>query len=176
MTDVVVAFNLMLLAVDAEALYPNLRKEDTARIAREMITKTEITFEGLSWREMARYLAINGTHEDWDRWGVSIYIPSRRKKGKGGRRPGMTSADVMAAERDSNTQWIFPELTVGQGELKKLLGACLEVVVKFVFSTHMYKFGGKTFVQSDGGPIGLRLTAALAKLRIADWSAKLLCR
>ena len=33
----------------------------------------------------------------------------------------------------------------------------------------MYHFGGETYLQLDGGPIGARLTMAIAKLVMQQW-------
>ena len=52
------------------------------------------------------------------------------------------------------------------------MAACIEVVIKILFKTHCYSFGGKSFVQTDRGPIGLRVTNALTKRRIANWAGK----
>ena len=59
--------------------------------------------------------------------------------------------------------------SVSKSDLKKLLAACTEVVIRIIFETHCYKFGGVCYQQTDGGPIGLRVTNSIAKLRIANW-------
>ena len=41
-----------------------------------------------------------------------------------------------------------------------------------LFETHTYEFGGKTFLQTDGGPIGLRFTTAIARIRMAAWARR----
>ena len=40
----------------------------------------------------------------------------------------------------------------------------VETLVNLIMSTHIYTFAGKFYLQSDGGPIGLRSTACLASL------------
>ncbi len=41
--------------------------------------------------------------------------------------------------------------------------------MKATFSLHTYRFGGKLYQQLTGGPIGLHLTACVAKIRVAMW-------
>ena len=54
------------------------------------------------------------------------------------------------------------------------MAACLYAGVNGVFSNHLYSLGGLIYHQNDGGPIGLRITACCARLRMAMWAAKLL--
>ena len=54
-------------------------------------------------------------------------------------------------------------------QLKLLLAACLGIWVNSTFMLHTYTFGGKLYQQLTGGPIGLRLTCCVARLRIISW-------
>ena len=45
----------------------------------------------------------------------------------------------------------------------------LEIVVKAVWSLQLYQFGGSTYLQSDGGPIGNRMTMACARIVMLMW-------
>ena len=44
--------------------------------------------------------------------------------------------------------------------------------MEVLFTTHVYKFGGKFFLQKDGGPIGLRGTCAIARMVMCLWDGK----
>ena len=75
-------------------------------VAQELL-KSDLQFDGLSWRDMARYVAINTDQWEWERDGISHLIPDRRfTKGVP---PGMTSADVMAEAPRVDEQWTFNE-------------------------------------------------------------------
>ena len=50
----------------------------------------------------------------------------------------------------------------------------MRIAVEAVFNTHVYQFGGHYYHQTDGGPIGLRATGALARVVMADWDQQLL--
>ena len=52
---------------------------------------------------------------------------------------------------------------------KKIFAAVMDVMINVAMATHVYSFGGKVFLQADGGPIGLKLTAALAALIMKLW-------
>ena len=47
---------------------------------------------------------------------------------------------------------------------KQLMGLAVELAVVFFFKNFCYTFGGKKFIQIDGGPIGARLTMAVAQI------------
>ena len=42
-----------------------------------------------------------------------------------------------------------------------------------MFQHHVYSFGGVNFCQSDSGPIGLRITMAVARLVMGEWGEKM---
>ena len=45
----------------------------------------------------------------------------------------------------------------------------LEISIKFFFENFVYTFGNEKFLQSQGGPIGARLTMCIARLIMQDW-------
>ena len=59
-----------------------------------------------------------------------------------------------------------------------MLGIIMRLTVEILFTTHCYSFKGFVFKQSDGGPIGLRPTCAIAKVVMArhnqKWSQSML--
>ena len=65
-------------------------------------------------------------------------------------------------------QWIYgPEPS--KGDLKRLMSCALMIVIRFMFETHTYEFNGKLYIQEDGGPIGLRFTHCIARIRMNHW-------
>ena len=160
--------DVMILGCDAVSLFPNLKKEETARELFKEVVSSQVEVKGVSWKEMSRYIAINSTVEEQEEWQVADYVAKRRHTK--GPVPGMTSKDVMREEKDCGLQWRLVSEEPGDETKRRMLGACLAIAVKYVFSSHLYTFGGKVMRQEDGGPIGLRLTCALAKLRMAVWA------
>ena len=46
----------------------------------------------------------------------------------------------------------------------------VEIGLRTVWESFVYSFGGKYYLQSDGGPIGARITMAAARIVMFDWS------
>ena len=57
---------------------------------------------------------------------------------------------------------------------KKLLGMAIAMGVKIVMSNHTYSVGDKFYLQTEGGPIGLELTGAIARVFMNSWDKKYL--
>ena len=55
-----------------------------------------------------------------------------------------------------------------------MLGKVLEIMTIVSMKNHVYKFGGRIRIQSQGGPIGLGLTGDVADRAMIDWDKKLL--
>ena len=53
------------------------------------------------------------------------------------------------------------------------MGKVIEIAVKTTFKNHLYQFKGKTYIQTKGGSIRLRLTGVVAKLVMNYWNKKL---
>ena len=61
-------------------------------------------------------------------------------------------------------QWI-PGLTPTSPKIiRQIVGLVVEIGVKTIFSNFCYTFGGKIYLQLQGGPIGARVTMAVAQL------------
>ena len=52
-----------------------------------------------------------------------------------------------------------------------ILMTMIEVLVNVVMASHVYKFRRKSYLQCDGGPIGLRSTVCLAALIMKIWDS-----
>ena len=89
-------------------------------------------------------------------------LPWRRKRT--GVKPGITGAGPMGGERGDQEQWVFPRITLEEWEKKKILAGVIKVVTEAMFKKQYYSFGGQTFHQAGGGPIGLRGTCSVARL------------
>ena len=80
----------------------------------------------------------------------------------------------MAEIPKKDPQWFWYSVQPTRGEIKKILSICVQVGVLMVFTHHVYTFGGRTYVQVKGGPIGLRLTGCAAKGRMVLWAREVL--
>ena len=50
-----------------------------------------------------------------------------------------------------------------------MMSKVLQLVVRACWKLHTYEFGGKVYRQSEGGPIGLRITMASARVIMINW-------
>lgn len=50
-----------------------------------------------------------------------------------------------------------------------MIALALEYGVKTVMGNHTYRFNNETYLQSDGGPIGLELTGAISRVFMLHW-------
>ncbi len=56
--------DMMILASDAVALFPSLKKEETSAAVFEEVLRSRVQVEGMNWKETARYIKINS--EPWE--------------------------------------------------------------------------------------------------------------
>ena len=86
------------------------------------------------------------------------------RRGNRGTRPGMRGAGPRGKEPGDQEQWIFPRVTLTDAEKREIIAEVVAIATKAMFQQHFYKFGGKVFHQTQGGPIGLRGTCAVARV------------
>ena len=117
----------------------------------------------IDYLECVRYIALNSTQEECEKSKLREFLPRRRKRG--GARPTVKGAGPRGKVRGDSDQWIFPEVGKLSEEVKReILATVVRTMVKVMWGTHNYHFGGKWFKQRDGGPTGLRGTCAVARL------------
>ena len=90
-----------------------------------------------------------------------------KKPGRPGKESGMSSRECKKRELRINhpdSCWEWPEDTVSEKEERILISIAIEISVRFFFSNFIYTLGGEHYIQCSGGPIGARLTMALARL------------
>ena len=152
------------------SLYPNLTKNETASEIAEAVLESDIVWADINYKEAARFLVL-GRPRDWCRTsGLYRILPSRRHKA--GAKPGLTGAGPLGAKANDEVQWKFRDVELTAIEKKRLVAEVLRLAVEMMFSTHCYSFGGRIFRQTEGGPIGLRSTCAVARVVMARWDQK----
>ena len=166
---------MVIIGSDVVGLYPSLEVTRAAEIVKEAVIMSDMKFEGVDLMECARYVALNWTRDQCQASKLRRILPWRRKKT--GTRPGIRGSGPRGKTRGDTEQWVFPHVVLEEGEKKLLVGTVLQIMVRALFSTHHYSFGGKIYHQRGGGPIGLRGTAAVARLimQVFDvvWRARL---
>ena len=76
--------------------------------------------------------------------------------------------------KDTNTPWRHPNRDPTQYEMKDLLAAATAIGVQGCFNLHTYQFGGATYHQQGGSPIGVDLSGDVAELEVVDWTNMLM--
>ena len=109
-----------------------------------------------------RYLYILGGKEFLKKVGLSRVAPRWL-----GDREDLIS--VGGAKSKGEESWKDTRKELFDFEKRKVVAYVLEAAIHVVFSTHVYKFCGKYFLQKEGGHIGLRSTASLASLIMKVW-------
>ena len=164
--------DFVLLGTDIVSLFPSLNAERSATAVREQIEKIEISWEEIDITWLTLYIHLNRDlcsviHE------IDQYLPKRRK-GRRGQEAGMGSEECSKRyiEDNEKSNWTFPILNLSEREKRKLIGAAIEISIRFFFRNFTYTFGGKTYVQLEGGPIGARITMCVARLVLQHWREK----
>ena len=107
----------------------------------------------------------------------SEVVSSRAKVG--GCHPGMTTAEVMGKlyrEEEEEVPSLFhpPRRLPTEREQKILLAQVIRVATLAILQHHTYQFNGEVRLQNDGGPIGLELAGAVARVVMLWWDQKFL--
>ena len=138
-------------------MFPSLKNIETARLARNAILQSTISFSGWDLKKALRYLYIVGGPKFLKRVGLKRVSP----RWLGDREDLLTVGGVKSKGDEC---WEDSEKEIFEHEERKIIAYMMEAMIDVVMSTHVYKFGNKYFLQHQGGPIGLRSTASLASL------------
>ena len=85
----------------------------------------------------------------------------------------MTGDEALKKVEEHEERFLHPNIELTKDEEINMFATALEIAVKFMFKHHVYSFGGKTYCQTDSGPIGLRITMAVARLVMGEWGEKM---
>ena len=161
---------MVIVGSDCISLYPNLTKLESGEEIAAAVMDSDIVWTGIDWKEATRYLVLGRSREWCFRHKLRRVLPIRRSTR--GTKPGMTDQGPLGADVGDEKQWVFPKVEITKLEKKLIISEVLRLGVETMFDTHMYTFGGRIFKQSEGGPIGLRSTCAVARVIMNRWDAK----
>ena len=164
---------LIVGSLDVKALYPSLDVGFAAEIvANEMYqSDVEVSNESIDTEELGLYLMLTEEEGELDKLGVRDHCPTRISNR--GRKPNITGQANISQER-RKTIWKPPKSTKPEQEaLKSMLCKALEVGIKKVMETHVYKFDRQIRKQENGGAIGLEMTGELAGVFMMWWDRRM---
>ena len=101
---------------------------------------------------------------------IRKYAPIR--KSNKGTTPGMASEGLKIEQGSEDKQWHFIRKNPSEEEIKEMIGTVTEIAIMILWQTYCYDFGGKTYMQREGGPIGQRPTMAASRLVMQDFFEK----
>ena len=161
---------MVTIGSDVVSLYPNLDVDKVVVRIEDEIRRTKMEFSNIDYLEATRYLALNWSQEECKKSKLRRVLPWRRKKR--GTRPGITGSGPMGRTRGDQEQWEFPQIKLEDWEKREIVACVIRIAVEVMFKKHYYTFGGRTFHQRSGGPIGLRGTCGVARVVMQIYDRK----
>ena len=114
--------------------------------------------------QAARYIKIN-RHLTGDLDKLEKFLPST----KSGRVIGMANKGINSKKENITDQWVFGISTPDTAERMEMAARVTEIGIRVLFENFTYQFGGKYYLQLEGGPIGARSTMAAGRMVMAYW-------
>ena len=154
---------MILLGSDVKSLFPSMSAEMTGKCVRRQFSKSPIEWVNIDWKLLTLYVKMHENYwKNVELSEVLKYLPE--KVSNIGRPPSIGTIGL-----ESKFRWPSSMDLISNNVKKKLMGFAMEVAVCFFFRNFTYAFGGDIYVQMFGGPIGARITMAVAKLVMQDW-------
>ena len=120
-----------------------------------MNSKFEV--KNIDYKEISKYLAVMMTPEEIKEEKFEEIIAKRVKKSK-----RKLTTNCLFSKKPENEEWILGK-TPSSFEKKRMLACVLGIGVKVVMENHTYVMGEDIYLQTDGCPIGLDLSQAVAR-------------
>ena len=163
---------LIIGSMDVKALYPSLQAIPTTNIVTEVFTEVDMKVEGVDWAEAGKYLALNLSQKEISDLKIGHLVSTR--KSKGGRHPGITTAEVLGKlyreeEEEAPTLFHPPRCRPNQYEEKFVLSQVIKISTLAILSMHSYQWNKDVKLQEEGAPIGLEIAGALARIVMLWW-------
>ena len=158
--------------MDVEALYPSLNLDGILEVVVELVEETEMEFENVDLKEVAKYFYITVPKKELEEKGLTRYLPQRTVELEGTAKGSQSVAYLdtgtyissIGSVKVTKDKWMWSQWEEPTGRDRKLmLALLLREQVRVMFENHLYTFGGNLYTQKDGGPIGLKLTETAAR-------------
>jgi hypothetical protein len=164
--------NRVIGSLDVKALYPSCESRRSAEMMRRVIEESEIDIE-IDDIELSRFVAVELTEEEIMKEGLTDVVHVVKK---GEKKPRMIDPEMVGGEqfREARSKFEKPKRRPSSVEIRKMIGIVMEILVRKIMENHLYSFNGKIMEQKEGGPIGLELTGALARLVMMWWERKMM--
>ena len=163
-------YELVLIGNDVVALFPSLTSKRSGELVREEVEESDIVVEGFNHRLGVRYIKMM-KHLTGDLKPLGSVMPWR--KTVPGRKPTVASKEFTRSDDDlGDDKWCHPKREPTQRQKRQIEARVVEIATRLIFEKFTYKFGGVTYQQNSGGPIGARVTMCVARLVMQAWSRR----
>ena len=173
--------NPVIFSMDVKQLYPSLDATHVSALVREAFMSTRLDIN-VDPRELSLYLSVTRNRTELINLGLGAVTHTRRNTR--GRAPGITTEEILrrryedgdrADQNGSNpdqSKFIPPSRDPTSEECRLMLSLALETAVLAVINNHMYQYNNTVRKQREGGPIGLRISGALARIVMIEWARR----
>ena len=179
--------------MDVSGMYPSLVIREVLEVLYTMVMGTNIQFDDINYEEAGKYLAVSMADDEKTRCGFGEVLPRRmvevvrERRGEMGPVPGprvtmayLDSEDVKMRNEDGEEvrlpKWQSSGVNPSPLQQRMMVAWTLMKGVEVVMGNHFYRFSGKAYHQQAGGPIGLELSQAVARLVMLWWDGEFLQR
>ena len=167
--------NITVWSSDVKALYLSLQTDIVAETISNEYLKSDLEIN-VDSDELGLYLTLILSKEEIEVENLQDVTAQWRHEGHG-KKPGITTAKVLADTRaKGNTKFDRPKRSPTKQEKRKMVAMAIKAGIKIVMKSHVYRFNGKIFLQTEGGPIGLELTGAISRVYMLWWDRELIKR
>ena len=148
----------IILSMDVKSLYPSIKKAVAKKAIEDILKNTDLDILNTNWWEAVKFVFVTVSQQEISDKGLSEVIPSRAKKAP------RLNIDCLQNNEDDEIKWRRAPRLPSDNEKRTILALVLSVLVDFVMSNYIYKVGDTIHLQTDGGPMGLKLTGAIARM------------
>ena len=163
--------DIVICGADVTSLFPSLKAKSTAKLVYESALESEISYEGIDFKEVVTYLALNLSDFEAKKSKISHLLPFR--KSRRGQKPKITGLSAISAESAHDKHWQYPRLVFTEQEQKVIFAKALEIGTYTLFQNHLYQFAGKFYKQTDGSPIGVKASMSASRVVMGRWDIEL---
>ena len=159
----------VVFSMDVQAMYPNLHRKTVAKVVASEFLRSDLEVE-VDSKELGLYLAIlfqGRRRQELEDLGLGEVVQRRRHPRA---KPIlMTTDEVLSRGQEGDSRFLNQEREPTREEKRLMLSLALQEAVEACMGNHIYSLVGDTLVQEDGGPIGLKLSGAVAKVFMINW-------
>ena len=151
-----------VISMDVKALYPSMDWKEIITSVKEMIKNSKDEVKNVDYEEVGKYLAVTMTKEEITKEGLTEVIPERKIE------TGRQISVAYLCNKNNVEKWKKTRKP-GNRERKKMVALAVAEGIRACMSHHVYRIGDRTFLQQNGGPIGLELTGAVSRAFMWRW-------